>query len=1105
MNKLSFLLALILTCNLNAQNFTPSTYSPALWLDASDTTSVIHSSRTVSAWNDLSGNGNHVTQTTAINRPNYLNTTQGIAFDGIDDLLMGNNLGYGVADTTITLFIVASPNPGSAKGSVIAKGQWTSGSDYRIELGENGYDVAIQNAREWNSSSGNWNIAHKNMFRTYYTDDSVVGYYLNGAREELPRFNVTYNHNNDPFSIGARFNYSDFFNGQIFEVLLFQSELSLCEMEEIEGYLAHKWGLQAYVISNHPYKNNNFGLCSEQEQYIDENSPNGTVVGTLTGNYVNTPITFSNWRIEDGGLYTNMFALDSTGDLTVNDNAFLDYELASAFNIEVSALANGIRVYGGVRINVNDLADGGVQKIHSELWGLNGEKWDSRGRLPDFSYVGYKSGEKNYHYVNTTVDVTTFGAITTDSLSDVSAINAAIASIDSGIIYFPAGLYVLDTFITVQKNNIVLRGAGNDSISGTRFYFPFNAVELGTSSSSANTGGDGYIITFEGTNSGPAYNIVEETRMGDRSLTLDNVSGLNVGDYVNIEYTGTHPFNGELRDHILNNQNHEWACSVGWSNGNGGLIMYHIIERIDGNIVTLREPIRLDIKNNWNARLRKRSGWYVENCGVENIFMEHKSIPQPSHGNAPGSNSASFVRTFNCWIENVSIKNSDNALNHQASGYGEVKNISFYGREGHHGWKFAYSSHCLADSIYFKSSGAWIHSFTLTHKANGNVVSNIFGEAGIPISSDFHRNTPWETLITNVDNDWNYNSGGVWCTGPNAGKRTVYWNMGGNGITSYPIWDDYQTTLVGDLSIPEQFHNEKGWHEHVPNVQPSNLYYSQLNRRLTLPTDPPFTTDPDLGDRENYWERDPSRWRIKDGAYQLFFSETPILTGNRLGEYTVYYTVIANSMVITSNVASLENTIINSSANAALIVNYQDDLNYYHALFSANPSVSGIYKVVNGASSLLKPVATILTNNYSTFSFKNNSGVLAVYENGVLIDSISDNTFTNGRVGFGTLNDACSFDEIELKLPTTIGIENFASINNNLKLYPNPTKNKIFLKSDKKELSQIKIFDLLGKDLTQKALISVLGTDKVSIDLYNFIQGIYIIKTKTIANKVYKK
>ena len=70
---------------------------------------------------------------------------------------------------------------------------------------------------------------------------------------------------------------------------------------------------------------------------------------------------------------------------------------------------------------------------------------------------------------------------------------------------------------------------------------------------------------------------------------------------------------------------------------------------------------------------------------------------------------------------------------------------------------------------------------------------------------------------------------------------------------------------------------------------------------------------------------------------------------------------------------------------------------------------------------------------------------------------------------------------------------------------PNPTKNKIFLKSDKKELSQIKIFDLLGKDLTQKALISVLGTDKVSIDLSNFIQGIYIIKTKTIANKVYKK
>jgi hypothetical protein len=29
----------------------------------------------------------------------------------------------------------------------------------------------------------------------------------------------------------------------------------------------------------------------------------------------------------------------------------------------------------------------------SDLWGVNGERWNPRSRLPDFSYVGYHSGE----------------------------------------------------------------------------------------------------------------------------------------------------------------------------------------------------------------------------------------------------------------------------------------------------------------------------------------------------------------------------------------------------------------------------------------------------------------------------------------------------------------------------------------------------------------------------------------------------------------------------------------------------------------------------------------------------------------------------------------
>lgn len=989
------------------QSFDPSQFNPGLWLDASDTLSITHSLGAVSAWNDISGNGNNATQSTAVNQPQYISTLEGVEFDGIDDVLIGNNLLYG-SDTTLTIFVVAQPNTGSDVGSVIAKGQWTSGNDYRIELGENGYDICMQNAREWNSSGADWHIDHKNLVYTYYNIDNSVGYYLNGARQEIPHNNVSYSPNSSPFSIGGRFVYSDLFDGNIYEILLFQNELSPCEITRVEGYLFHKWGLQSYMIDNHAYKNYNFGICDEYEVSIDENCLPNTIISTVEGFYVDTAVVFTDWRIEDEGLFPGMFSLDVDGVLSVADNSDLDFEKISAVNIEVSAMVNTSRVYGGVRVNINDLPDGGTPKTNSALWGVNGEYWDPRGRLPDFSFVGYKSGEDSYNYVNTIVDVTDFGAVNSDSLSDVTAIYNAIASIDSGIIYFPPGLYIIDDYITISKDNIVLRGAGNDSISGTRFYMPKSSDEL--------SGTYAYLLNFTGSLSGPKHYMTESSKMGDRSVTLDNVNGLEVGDFIDLGYSGTQPTDGELWDHILNNQNEDWPCSLAWSTGNGGLMMYHTIERIEGNIVTLREPIRLDLNMDWTPHLILRTDWYIKNCGIENIFISHKYIVEPPHLEEPGYNSISFSRAFNCWVDNVSIKDADNGIRFDVSAFSEIKNISYYGRGGHHGWTFAYSSHCLADNIHYLNYDPWIHSFTLTHKASGNVVSNVDGISDVFISTDFHRNTPWETLITNVDNDWNYNSSGVWCAGPNAGKRTVYWNMGGDGFTQFPSWDEFQTTLVGEMHIAEKFHPQKGWHEKVENISPSNLHVAQLNRRLTLPVDPAFCLGEKTGLRENYWERDPSRWIIKDGTYRLYFSEFPSLTGNRMGEYSVLDSIFTTDMTISADIKSLENININTQADAALIVNYQDDNNYYYAHLSNNQNESGIYKVINGIRTLLKQIDIEISNLEMNYALQNINGILKLYENGAVLDSIPNNELFGGKVGFGSFDDAASFDNISLKL-----------------------------------------------------------------------------------------
>jgi hypothetical protein len=48
-------------------------------------------------------------------------------------------------------------------------------------------------------------------------------------------------------------NYNWLYNGDIAEILVYQGDLSTNQRQQIEGYLAWKWGLQSNLPANHPY------------------------------------------------------------------------------------------------------------------------------------------------------------------------------------------------------------------------------------------------------------------------------------------------------------------------------------------------------------------------------------------------------------------------------------------------------------------------------------------------------------------------------------------------------------------------------------------------------------------------------------------------------------------------------------------------------------------------------------------------------------------------------------------------------------------------------------------------------------------------------------
>ncbi|PHQ78359.1 MAG: hypothetical protein COB65_13970 [Thalassobium sp.] len=85
----------------------------------------------------------------------------------------------------------------------------------------------------------------------------------------------------------------------------------------------------------------------------------------------------------------------------------------------------------------------------------------------------------------------------------------------------------------------------------------------------------------------------------------------------------------------------------------------------------------------------------------------------------------------------------------------------------------------------------------------------------------------------------------------------------------------------------------------------------------------------------------------------------------------------------------------------------------------------------------------------------------------------------------------------------SVTIEN--SRYSSIEIFPNPTQDRITISGNSLKLEQIKIYNVLGQDVTSFTEIISIDKSILLIDLSILTTGIYYIKTKTTANKVYKK
>ena len=241
-------------------SFSPSSVgSMMLWLDAADPTTFTYTTGSnVATWSDKSGRGFNASAPSG-NNPVYNSSLSRVQFNGTSTFM--SNLSYSYNLSQRSMFIVLegvtngnnagvfpqlpTPNSGSDGSSPTSLSLEASANGLRFYGNNGGYtqDVGVS-------------ALTKSIYEN--TMNGTAGStYLNGSNNSNATANYTAT-TCSGYGIGARWQSgvrsTPYFNGYFHEIIVYSTALSLRDRQNVEGYLAWKWGLQSNLPSTHPYR-----------------------------------------------------------------------------------------------------------------------------------------------------------------------------------------------------------------------------------------------------------------------------------------------------------------------------------------------------------------------------------------------------------------------------------------------------------------------------------------------------------------------------------------------------------------------------------------------------------------------------------------------------------------------------------------------------------------------------------------------------------------------------------------------------------------------------------------------------------------------------------
>ena len=259
--------------------FDPTTISGCvLWLDGNDrntTVTTVGGSTPVTdggqiaEWKDKSVLQNHASNSDSASRPTLTSNELRYNSSKFLQLADASKLPTGTSDGTYFTVSKGATAGSSSRASIISYGTTTdsrSRTVYDIPTTTMGASItggiSYDGSNPVSISQSGFPTTSGRYITTLSVNNLIGSVWISGSPANTT--NVDLQNTVAPVNTGSTVAYIgrnvptrgfDYYNGVIYEILVYNSALSNTDRQIVEGYLAWKWGIEAQLPTGHPYKN----------------------------------------------------------------------------------------------------------------------------------------------------------------------------------------------------------------------------------------------------------------------------------------------------------------------------------------------------------------------------------------------------------------------------------------------------------------------------------------------------------------------------------------------------------------------------------------------------------------------------------------------------------------------------------------------------------------------------------------------------------------------------------------------------------------------------------------------------------------------------------